>query len=68
MKEKKYLDKKKNAFQYTDFTEWYTKRGTELAQAWKKSVTLGHTMVKTKYDWEGVTDAKKFESTNLFKK
>lgn len=63
---KKAENYKKNvakAFKYTDFTEWYAKRGTELAQGWKKSVTLGHTMAKTKYDWSGVEDAKKFEST-----
>lgn len=53
----------KKAGVYTDFTEWYAKRGTELGQAWKKQVTLGHRMAKTKYDWSGTADAKKFEST-----
>lgn len=55
----------KKAFKYQDFTEWYAKRGTEEAGSWLKSVTLGHTMAKTKYDWSGVEDAKKFESTNV---
>ena len=50
---------------FEDFTEWYAKRGTELGQGWKKQVTLGHRMAKTKYDWSGVADAKKFESTRL---
>ena len=26
---------------FTDFTEWYAQRGTELGQGWKKKVTLG---------------------------
>ena len=62
-KDQNYQYNVKKAFQYTDFTEWYAKRGTELNQGWKKAVTLGHTMAKTKYDWSGVDDAKKFSST-----
>lgn len=38
---------------FEDYTEFYTKRGTDLTGAWKKSVTNGHKMVKTKYDWSG---------------
>jgi hypothetical protein len=38
---------------FEDFTEWYKQRGTDLNQSWVKSVTQGHTMVKTKYDWSG---------------
>jgi hypothetical protein len=38
---------------FEDFTEWYKQRGTDLNQSWVKSVTRGHTMVKTKYDWSG---------------
>lgn len=41
------------AGKFEDYTEFYLKRGTELNQAWKKSVTNGHKMVKTKYDWSG---------------
>lgn len=63
-KEENYKKNVAKAFKYTDFSDWYAKRGTELAQGWKKTVTLGHTMAKTKYDWSGVADAKKFESTN----
>jgi len=63
-KEKKYKEKASNAFKYTDFTKWYSQRGTELSQAWKKSVTLGHNMAKTKYDWGDKLESKKFESTN----
>jgi len=66
-KQKNYEDKKKNAFKYTDFTEWYAKRGTELNQGWKKAVTLGHSMAKTKYDWSGTEEAKKFASTDAEK-
>ena len=41
------------AGKFEDYTEFYTKRGTDLTGAWKKSVTNGHKMVKTKYDWSG---------------
>ena len=64
-KDDKYTMNVKKAFKYQDFTEWYAKRGTEEAGSWLKSVTLGHTMAKTKFDWSGTEDAKKFESTNL---
>jgi hypothetical protein len=54
----------KKAGKFMDYTQFYLKRGTELNQDWKKSVTLGHSMAKTKFDWSGKTDvAKKFEST-----
>lgn len=62
-KEQNYAKNVKKAFQFTDYTEWYTKRGTDLNQPWKKSVTLGHSMAKTKYDWSNTDAAKKFEST-----
>jgi len=41
------------AGKFLGYDEFYNKRGTELDQAWKKSPTLGHLMVKTKYDWTG---------------
>lgn len=63
-KEENYQRNVKKAGVFTDFTEWYAQRGTELGGAWKKQVTLGHRMAKTKYDWSGTSDAKKFESTN----
>merc|ERR1712029_1104662 len=41
------------AFKYQDYTEFYKKRGTDTKQDWIKSVTRGHAMAKTKYDWSG---------------
>jgi len=64
-KEDNYAMNVKKAFKFQDFTEWYAKRGTEEGGSFLKSVTLGHTMAKTKFDWSGVADAKKFESTRI---
>ena len=43
-----------------------------VRQAWNRGrrrlveeCHLGHTMAKTKFDWSGVADAKKFESTRI---
>ena len=55
-KNAKYQQNAKKAGVYEDFTEWYKKRGTDLGQGWTKSVTLGHRMAKTKYDWSGLSD------------
>ena len=52
-KEANYKAKMAKAGIFEDFTEWYKQRGTDLNQSWIKSVTRGHTMVKTKYDWSG---------------
>ena len=41
------------AGKFLDYTDFYKKRGTDVGQDWIKSVTRGHTMVKTKYDWSG---------------
>lgn len=42
---------------FEDYTEWYTKRGTDTNQDWAKNKnTLGHRMAKTKYDWSGDND------------
>ena len=38
---------------FEDYTEFYTKRGTDVKQTWAKDVNLGHRMAKTKYDWSG---------------
>lgn len=38
----------KKAGVFTDFTDWYAKRGTELEGSWKKKVTLGHGKYQTK--------------------
>jgi len=58
-KEENYKKNVAKAGKFTDFTEWYAKRGTDLSGAWTKSVTKGHTMVKTKYDYSGKQDAQK---------
>jgi hypothetical protein len=41
------------AGKFKDYTEFYIKRGTDTNEDWSKSVTKGHDMVKTKYDWSG---------------
>jgi hypothetical protein len=54
--EKKDANYKKNVKKagiFNDYTDFYMKRGTDLNAAWKKSVTLGHDMAKTKFDWSG---------------
>jgi hypothetical protein len=61
-KEQNYEKNVKKAGKFQDFTDFYKKRGTELSQGWLKTVTRGHTMVKTKYDWSG----KKAESAGWF--
>merc|ERR1719263_8720 len=38
---------------FDDYTDFYTKRGTDTKGDWYNSVTGGHEMVKTKYDWSG---------------
>jgi hypothetical protein len=65
-KQSKYQEKEKKAFKFIDYTEWYTKRGTELDKgSWYADINKGHTMVKTKFDWSGKKDeAKKFESAS----
>ena len=55
-KQARYEKNAKKAGVYEDFTKFYSKRGTDLNQGWKKSATLGHRMAKTKYDWSGLTD------------
>jgi len=46
----------KKAGVFEDYTEFYTKRGTDTKADWKKDVTLGHRMAKTKFDWSGNKD------------
>jgi len=50
----------KKAGVFEDYTEFYTKRGTNLDGAWMKDVTRGHRMAKTKYDWSTSDDNKPF--------
>jgi len=52
-KDANYAKNVKKAGIFTDYTAFYTKRGTDTSEAWSKSVTKGHDMAKTKYDWSG---------------
>jgi hypothetical protein len=62
-KDANYQKNVNKAFKFTDFTDWYVKRGTSEAGAWLKAPGKGHTFAKTKYDYSGgKDDAKKFES------
>jgi hypothetical protein len=70
-KDENYQRNVKKAGKFIDYTEWYMARGTDLSQGWKKSVTLGHRMAKTKFDWSGTADAKTLDSatsTGIFGK
>merc|ERR1711937_666181 len=40
---------------FEDYTDWYKARGTDQNTKWASSVTNGHRMAKTKYDWTGKT-------------
>ena len=62
-KDENYQRNVKKAGVFIDYTDFYTKRGTELSGAWKKSVTLGHNMAKTKYDWSGTEEAKVYDGS-----
>jgi hypothetical protein len=66
-KDANYKKNVKKAGIFTDYTDFYMKRGTDLNAAWKKSVTLGHDMAKTKFDWSGkdVSVNKLPESSNV---
>lgn len=44
------------AGKFLDYTKFYLDRGTDIKQDWIKTVTRGHTMAKTKYDWSGSQD------------
>jgi len=55
-KDANYNKNVKKAGVFEDYTEFYTKRGTDTKADWKKSVTLGHRMAKTKFDWSGNKD------------
>jgi len=46
---------------FIDYTDWYLKRGTDNNDGWSKSVTNGHRMAKTKYDWQGTEESKFIE-------
>lgn len=59
-KQQNYERNVKKAGVFIDYTDWYMKRGTDTKQSWKKDVNLGHSMAKTKYDWSGLSDKKKY--------
>jgi hypothetical protein len=46
---------------FGDYNDFYINRGTDTSQAWKKQVTLGHTMSKTKYDFDTVKFGKNYD-------
>jgi hypothetical protein len=46
----------KKAFKFQDYTDFYTKRGSDENGSWMKLPNRGHDMAKTKYDWSGETD------------
>ena len=46
----------KKAGIFTDYTDFYLKRGTSENGNWMKLPNLGHRMAKTKYDWSGEQD------------
>lgn len=54
---------------FEDYTEFYTKRGTDLSQDWAKNKnTLGHRFAKTKYDWAGTQGSPFADTTAKVKK
>lgn len=55
-KKARYEKNVKKAGVFEDYTEFYTKRGTDTKQDWAKDINKGHRMAKTKYDWAGLTD------------
>lgn len=55
-KEANYQRNVAKAGKFLDYTKFYIERGTDTDQSWAKSVTKGHRMAKTKYDWSGEED------------
>jgi hypothetical protein len=55
-KEANYQRNVAKAGKFLDYTDFYKARGTDINQDWFKSVTRGHRMAKTKYDWSGEED------------
>jgi hypothetical protein len=66
-REENYSRNVKKAGVFINYTEWYLKRGTDLKGDWKKSVTLGHNMAKTKFDWSGTQEAKAYDGSTTEK-
>ena len=57
-KDARYQKNVAKAGKFQDYTDFYLKRGTDTGGSWLKSVTRGHEMVKTKYDWDDVRGGK----------
>lgn len=55
-KEANYQRNVAKAGKFLDYTQFYLDRGTDVSEGWFKSVTKGHRMAKTKYDWSGDED------------
>lgn len=54
----------KKAGKFLDYTEFYTKRGTDVSQDWIKSPGRGHTFAKTKYSSDTAKDGKNYDGGN----
>merc|ERR1712194_865966 len=72
-KKRNYAKNVAKAGVFEDYTDWYLARGTDKNQSWAKSVTKGHRMAKTKYDWQDVRNGqgegkKSFKSKKESKK
>merc|ERR1739838_1227965 len=62
-KESNYARNVAKAGVFEDYTDFYTKRGTDLSQDWAKNKnTLGHRFAKTNFDWAG-TQGESFNGT-----
>uniref|UniRef100_A0A7S1VRA8 PS II complex 12 kDa extrinsic protein n=1 Tax=Grammatophora oceanica TaxID=210454 RepID=A0A7S1VRA8_9STRA len=59
VKDERYAKNVKKAGKFQDYTKFYIQRGTDTSDSWIKSVTRGHDMAKTKYDWSGKTETAK---------
>ena len=55
-KDANYQRNVKKAGIFSDYTEFYTKRGSGENGSWLKLPNRGHDMAKTKYDWSGETN------------
>ena len=53
-KEQNYSKNVAKAGKFLDYTKFYLDRGTVTNASWYNSVTGGHRMAKTKYDYSGV--------------
>ena len=52
-KESNYSKNAAKEGKFLDYTKFYTDRGTDTKDSWYSSVTGGHRMAKTKFDYSG---------------